>query len=321
MKRFVPSCLAALALLTGEAQAQSSYPIKPVKIVVPVAAGGAVDTMARLYGAHMSKVTGRQFFVENKPGGGNVLGIESVVQSPADGHTILFVASAITLNQFAHKKLPYDVERDLIPVTQVVSMANVLVTHPSLPVTTLAQYIALAKARPGQINYASSGVGGVLHMSMELLKYMAKIDVLHVPYRGLGPGMQDLLAGHVGSMMANAFAARPHISSGKLRGLGVTSRERTLALPDIPTFSEAAVKGYEVLNWFGIFVPTGTSQAIVDRLHAEAAAMLFAPETKQRLASEGADPVASKPAEFKAFVKSELEKWAAVAKAANLQAN
>jgi len=319
MQRAILAGLAGLILFAAEAPAQSDYPNKPVKIVVPVAPGGGVDMIARLYGAHMSKVTGQQFYVENKPGAGNVIGIESVARSPADGHTILMVAPTITLNHFVHKKLPYDVARDFIPVTQMVSIANVLVTHPSLGTSTLAEYIAAARQRPGQINYASAGVGTSLHLSMELFKRMAQIDVVHVPYRGVGPAMQDLLAGHVHSMISNAFSARPHIASGKLRGLAVTSRTRTTALPDIPTVIESGLKDYEVMNWFGLFTPAGTPAPVVARLHKEAAVVLFAPETRRRLAGEGADPVASTPAEFAAFVKSEMAKWSAVATSANIQ--
>jgi tripartite-type tricarboxylate transporter receptor subunit TctC len=319
MRRAVLASLTGFALFAGEALAQSDYPNRPVKIVVPVAPGGGVDTIARLYATHMTKVTGQQFYVENKPGAGNVIGIESVARSPADGHTILLVAPTITLHPFVHKKLPYDVERDFTPVSQMVSTANVLVTHPSLPTNTLAEYIAAAKQRPGQINYASAGIGSSLHLAMELLKSVAQIDVVHVPYRGVGPAIQDLVAGHVHSMISNTFSARAHIVSGKLRALAVTSRERTTSLPDVPTMAQAGLENYEVMNWFGMFVPSGTPQPIVNRLHAEAAAILATPETKQRLAAEGADPVASTPAQFAAFVKSELTKWAAVAKSANIQ--
>jgi tripartite-type tricarboxylate transporter receptor subunit TctC len=318
MRLTIPASIAGLLLVAGAANAQSDYPNRPVRIVVPVAAGGGVDTLARIYAQHMSKVTGQQFYVENRAGAGNILGIETVARAPADGYTLLVGAPTITLNHFVYKKLPYDVERDFTPVTQMVSLPNVLVAHPSLAVNTLAEFVAAAKARPGQINYASAGVGSSLHLAMELFKHVAEIDLIHVPYRGVGPAMQDLVAGHVNSMISNVLSARTHIASGNLRALGVTSRTRAAALPDVPTMLEAG-KDYEVLNWYGMFVPAGTPAPIVDKLHAEAAVILFAPETRQRLAGDGAEPIASKPADFAAFVKAEMIKWAAAAKGAKIQ--
>ncbi len=319
MHRAILSAFCLLVLLAMPAQSQPAWPTKPVKILVPTAPGGNADTLARLYAQHMSKVLGQQFYVENRGGAGNTLGIESVVRSPADGYTLLLGAGTITINHLVYKRLPYDVLRDLTPVTQLVSVPNVLVVHPSQPLNTLADFIATAKQKPGQINYASAGVGSNLHLAMELLKHQAGIDVVHVPSKGVGPAMQDTLAGHVMSMVSNVPSAKPHIDGGKLRGLAVTSLKRTAALPNVPSMSEAGVKDYEVLNWFALFAPAGTPKEIVDRLQAEAAALLHAPETRQRLANEGADPIASKPAEFAAFVRAEIKKWDEVGKAANIQ--
>lgn len=311
--------LTGLALLSGAAQAQSAYPNKPVRIVVPVAAGGGVDTIARIYAQHMSTVMGQQFYIENKPGAGNIIGIEAVARSAADGYTLLVGAPTITLNSFVYKKLPYDVEKDFTPVTQLVSLPNVLVVHPSLGVNNLKEFIAAAKQKPGEITYASAGVGSSLHLAMELIMHEAQIKLVHVPYRGLGPGLQDVVAGHVKSMVANILSSRPNIASGKIKALGVTSSARAPALPDVPTVAEAGIKDFEVLNWFGMFVPAGTPQPIVDRLQAEAAKIMFSAETKKRLAADGAEPVASKPADFAKFVKSEMTKWALVAKNANIK--
>jgi len=310
--------IALTCLVAASAQAQS-WPNKPVKILVPTAAGGSADTTARMYAAHMSKVMGQQFYVENRGGAGNTLGIESVARSPADGYTLLLGAGTITINHLVYKKLPYDVMRDLTPVTQMTSVANVLVVHPSQPMKTLADYISAAKAKPGAINFASAGVGSNLHLAMELLKYRTGIEVIHVPYKGVGPAMQDTLAGHVMSMVSNIASAKGHVDGGKLRALAVTSLKRSPALPDVPSMSEAGVKDYEVLNWFGLFAPAGTPKEIVDRLQSEAAAMYADPKTRDLLKGEGADPVASKPADFAAFVKSEIEKWTVVGKAANIQ--
>jgi tripartite-type tricarboxylate transporter receptor subunit TctC len=314
--------IVATFVVTG-AQAQpasgTSWPNKPVKILVPTAPGGSADNTARMYAAHLSKTLGQQFYVENRGGAGNTLGIESVARSPADGYTLLLGAGTITINHIVYKKLPYDVLRDLTPVTQMTSVANVLVVHPSQPMKTLAEYIAAAKAEPGKINFASAGVGSNLHLAMELLKFRAGIDVTHVPYKGVGPALKDTLAGHVMSMVSNVASAKPHIENGKLRALAVTSLKRAPALPDVASMSELGIKDYEVLNWFGLFAPAGTPKEIVDRLQQEAAAMYADPKTKAMLTGEGADPVASTPADFAKFVKAEIDKWTEVGKAAKIQ--
>ncbi len=319
MHRVMLSALAGFLLLTNTASAQSDYPSRPVRIVVPTAPGGAADTTARMLAQHLSKELGQQFFVENKPGAGNIIGIEAVTRSPGDGYTLLLGAATITLNHVVHAKLPYDVERDLVPVTQMTSVPNALVVHPSQPFRSLGEFIAAAKAKPGQLTYASAGVGSNLHLTMELLKHMAGINVVHVPYKGVGPAMQDLLAGHVNSMISNVASARAQVAGGQLRAIAVTSSQRVAALPDVPTMAEAGLPGFEVLNWFGLFAPAGTPAPIVDRIQAEAARMMTSDEFKRRMAAEGADPVGSKPAEFAAFIKAEIKKWDNVAKAANIQ--
>ncbi len=319
MLRAIVAAAAILLSVASTTQAQAPWPNKPVKILVPTAPGGTADSTARMFALHLSKVLGQQFYIENRGGAGNTLGIESVVRSPADGYTLLLGAGTITINHLIYKKLPYDVVRDLTPVTQMVSVPNVLVVHPSQPMKTLADYIAAAKAKPGQVNYGSAGVGSNLHLAMELLKFRTGIDVVHVPYKGVGPAMQDTLAGHVMSMVSNVASAKPHVEGGKLRALAVTSLKRTPALPDTPSVHETGIKDYEVLNWFGLFAPIGTPQPIVDRLQAEAAAMFADPETNRRLAGEGAEPVASKPADFAVFVRAEIKKWDEVGKAANIQ--
>jgi tripartite-type tricarboxylate transporter receptor subunit TctC len=318
MIRNIALSLAGFLLIASGAQAQTPWPTKPVKILVPTAPGGTADATARMFALHMGKVLGQQFYVENRGGAGNTLGIESVVRSPADGYTLLLGAGTIAINHLVYKNLPYDVLRDLTPVTQMVSVPNVLVVHPSQPMNTLADYIAAAKAKPGQINYGSAGVGSNLHLAMELLKVRTGIEVTHVPYKGVGPAMQDTLAGHIMSMVSNVASAKPHVDKGSLRALAVTSLKRTPALPDVPSMSEAGIEDYEVLNWFGLFAPAGTPQPIVDRLQTEAAAMFADPETNRRIAGEGAEPVASKPADFAVFVRAEIKKWDEVGKAANI---
>ncbi|MBX9773706.1 MAG: tripartite tricarboxylate transporter substrate binding protein [Xanthobacteraceae bacterium] len=310
----------AVAAFTGAPRAWAQdYPAKPVRIMVSTAPGGMADTLGRLLASHLTQSMGQQFYVENRGGAGNIIGIDLVAKSPPDGYTFLVVAGTITSNHIMYKKMPYDVLRDLAPITQLVSLPNVLVVHPSQPYKTLADFIAAAKAKPGQINFASAGVGSNLHLSMELLKAKAGIDVVHVPYKGVGPAMSDLIGGHVASMVSNVASAKPHIDSGKLRPLGVTSRARAAALPDVPSMAEAGVKGYEVLNWFGLFAPAGTPAPIIARMHAEAKAMLTAPEMKQRLAGEGAEPIVSTPSDFTVFVKAEMEQWTEVGRAAKIQ--
>jgi tripartite-type tricarboxylate transporter receptor subunit TctC len=262
---------------------------------------------------------GQQFYVENRGGAGNIIGIDAVVKSPPDGYTFLVCASSITINHIIYRKLPYDVVRDLIPITELVALPNALLVHPSLNINTLADFIAAAKARPGKLTFASAGVGSNLHLSMELLKVKTGIDVVHVPYKGVGPAMSDLLGGHVASMVSNVASAKPHVESGKVRALAVTSRERAPALPDVPSMQEAGIKDYAVLNWFGMFAPMGTPGPIITRVHGEVVLFLNPPETKQRLDHEGATAIASTPAEFAAFVKSEIDQWSEVGRAAKIQ--
>jgi tripartite-type tricarboxylate transporter receptor subunit TctC len=319
MIRKIGLSFVALFLIAAGAQAQTPWPNKPVKILVPTAPGGTADALARMYALHLAKVLGQQFYVENRGGAGNVLGIDAVVRSPADGYTLLLGAGTITINHLVTKKLPYDVLRDLTPVTQMISVPNVLVVNASQPMKSLADYVAAAKAGPGQLNYGSAGVGSNLHLAMELLKYRTGIQVTHVPYKGVGPALQDTLAGHVMSMISNIPSSKPHIEKGALRALAVTSLKRSPALPDVPTMSNEGVTGYEVLNWFGVFAPTGTAKEIVDRLATEAAAMFADPKTREMLKGAGADPIASSPADFAAFVRAEIKKWDEVGKAANIQ--
>ena len=295
------------------------YPSKPVRIMVSTAPGGMADTLGRLLASHLTQAMGQQFYVENRGGAGNIIGIDAVAKSPPDGYTLLVCAGTIAVNHIMYKKMPYDVERDLAPITQLVSLPNVLVVHPSQPYKTLADFIAAAKKQPGKINYASAGIGSNLHLSMELLKALAGINVTHVPYKGVGPAMSDLLGGHVASMVSNIASAKQHVITGKLRALAVTSRGRAAALPDVPSMAEAGVKGYEVLNWFGMFAPAGTPQPIITRMNAEAKKMLTAPEMQKRLVNEGAQAVNSTPAEFAAFVKAEMDQWTKVGQMAKIQ--
>jgi tripartite-type tricarboxylate transporter receptor subunit TctC len=308
-----------LALAAAHAAAQSAYPSKPVRFIVPSAAGGGTDIIARAIAQKLSEALGQQFVVENKPGAGQMIGIEAAARSPADGHTLLMAASTLAINPIMYKKVSYDPLRDFAPITQAASLPNVLVVNPSLPVASVRDLIALAKREPGRLAYASAGVGTSPQMSIELLKSMAGIDMLHVPYKGTTPGVVDLLAGQVQLMTPNVLTALPHIKAGKLRALAVTSGKRSDALPDVPTIAEAGVPGYESVQWYGVLAPAGTPRDIVQRLYTEIAKALRAGDVRERLAADGAEPVGNTPEEFAAFIRAEIGKWAKVAKAAGIQ--
>src|SRR5215467_4901863 len=312
---------AAVALLlwalAGAASAQ--YPSRPVRFIVPSAAGGGTDIIARAISLKLSESLGAQFVVDNRPGAGQMIGIELAAKSPADGYTILMAASTLAINPVMFKKVPYDPVRDFAPITQAATLPNVIVVHPSLQVNSLKELIDYAKKNPGRLNFASAGIGTSPQMSIELLKHMAGIDMVHIPYKGTAPGVVDLLAGQVLVMAPNVLTALPHIKSGKLRALAVTSTHRSAALPDVPTVAEAGLPGYDSTQWYGVLAPAGTQREIVARLHDAIARALRDEEVGKRLAADGAEPVGNTPEEFAAFIRSETEKWTRVAQAAGIR--
>ena len=311
--------LLALALIAATAVAQgTAYPAKPVRIVVPSSPGGGTDILARVLAQKLSESQGQQFVVENRPGAGQVIGIEAVARSAPDGYTLLMAASAIVINEVLYAKPPYDTLRDFVPVTLGASLPNILVVHPALPVKSVRELIALAKARPGQLNYSSAGSGTSPHLSMELFRLMAGITLTHVPYKGTGPATVDLVAGQVQLSMPNVLTALPQIKGGKLRGLGVTSAKRATGLPDIPAIAET-LPGYEAIQWYGLLAPAGTPREIVNKVQAETARILVLPEVKARLAADGADAVGNRPEEFAAYIRTEIAKWGKVAKAGGIK--
>ena len=319
MPRAALLVLACLIALASEASAQADYPSRPVRLIVNSAPGGGTDILARVLAQQLSR-GGQSFFVENRGGGGGIIGIEAVINSRRDGYTLLMTPSTVTVLRAVTKQARYDAAKDLAAITQVAGISNVLVVHPDVPAKTLRDLIALAKEKPGTLNYASAGAGSSPHMSMELLKHMAAIDLQHIPFKGTGPAMTEVLSGRIAALFSNMLTAKPLFEADKLRALAVSGPKRVSALPDVPTVAEAGVPGYSALQWYGLLAPAGTPQPVIDKLAAAVGEALRAPEVRERLAQDSAEPVGSSPAEFSALVKSELVKWADIARAANIQA-
>ena len=316
---------ATLAILFGvacAAAAQTPYPAKPVRFVVPFPAGGPLDIVARAIGQELSKSWGQPVIIDNRPGAGGNIGADLVAKAPADGYTILMGAvSTHAINVSLYNKLPYDPIRDFAPVTLITSVPNVLVVHPSVPVKNVQELIALAKARPGQLNFASGSTGSAGHLAGELFKSMAGVDMTHIPYKGAAPDVIDLMAGQVSLMFDNMASALPYIKAGRVRALAVTTLKRSPLLPQLPTISEVGLRGFDISTWFGIFAPAGTPPDVVAKLNTEIVRILHTPEMKERLAALGAEPIGNKPDEFSAFIKAEIPKYAKVIKASGAKAD
>ena len=294
------------------------YPARPVRIIVPSPPGGGTDIVARVLAQHFARSFGQQFFVENKPGAGNMIGIEAVARSAPDGYTLLMTASTLALNSVLFKKVPYDPVRDFAPITLTATAPNVLLVHPAVPAQSLAEFIALAKAKPGALSYGTPGIGTSPHLSMELLKSMAGIDLQHVPYKGTAAAVTDVIGGQIAATFANALTAKPQVDAGRVRALAITGPRRIEALPGVPPVAEAGVPGYEAMQWYGLLAPAGTPAAVVARLNGEALKALRSAEMKERLAADGAEPLGGSPAEFAALIRRELDKWTRVARAAGI---
>jgi tripartite-type tricarboxylate transporter receptor subunit TctC len=319
MPRAALLVLACLIALASEAFAQSDYPTRPVRIVVNSAPGGGTDILARVVAAHLSKGA-QNFFVENRGGGGGIIGIESVINAPRDGYTLLMTPSTVAVLPVVTKQARYDAAKDLAAITQVAGISNVLVVHPDVPAKTLGELIALAKAKPGTLNYGSAGAGSSPHMSMELLKHMAGINLQHIPFKGTGPAMTEVLSGRIAALFSNMLTGKPLIEAGKLRALAVSGPKRVMALPEVPTVAEAGVPGYSALQWYGLLAPAGTPKEIIDKLQVAVAEALRAPDVRERLAQDGAEPVGGASADFAVLIQADLEKWSTIARAANIQA-
>nr|WP_232539879.1 tripartite tricarboxylate transporter substrate binding protein [Azohydromonas aeria] len=306
--------MAALGLAcAGQAFAQApAYPAKPVRWIVPFPPAGAMDVIARTLGESMGRALGQSFVVENKPGAGGNIGMDLVAKAPADGHTMMIVANGMAVNKFLYGKISFDPVKDFEPVSLLAIVPNVLVVPAANPARSVADVIAQAKAKPGAITYASAGNGTSLHLAGELFASMAHVDLLHVPYKGSGPAMNDLLGGQVDLMFDSITSARPHIESGKLRALAVTTRMRSSALPQVPTIAEAGLPGYELSPWFAVYVPAGTPQPVIAKLHQALLDALRKPDVRQRLALIGAEPMGGSPEQLRAHLKSDMDKWSRV---------
>ena len=317
MKRLL---LCALALLLAPALVQAqAWPTKPVKLVVPFPAGGGTDAFARPLAAYLSQQLGQQFFIDNRGGAGGTIGADIVAKSPPDGYTFLVGAVHHTIAVSVYASLPYSLEKDLMPVTLVAIVPNVVVLNPKVPINSITELIAYAKANPNKLNYASAGNGTSHHLAPELFKSMTGVQLNHVPYKGAGPAMQDLVAGQVDLMFDGMGSSAPQIRGGKLKPLAVTTATRSPAFPDVPTMREAGVPGYEVTTWYALWAPAGTPVDIVNKLQQEVAKAMARQEVKDIWAAQGAGLGGNTPEQFGAFVKVEVVKWAKVAKDANIR--
>ena len=299
--------------------AMAAFPEKPIRLIVPFPAGGNADIVARSIGNELSKNLGQPVVIENRGGAGGAIGSEIVAKAPADGYTIMMVSASHVINPSMQKSLPYDTIKDFAGISLVAEVPTVLIVHPSVPAKSLKELIALAKANPGKINFASAGNGTVGHLSGELLKSMAQIKMEHVAYKGNGPAMTDLLGGHVQMLFGSMPSALPHIKSGALRALVVTAPKRSAAAPEIPSTTEAGLPGFDVSTGFGLFAPAKTPRAVINKLHDEVVKSLKQPEVRNRLASQGAEPVGGTPEEYDAFVRTEIAKWQRVCKDAGIK--
>jgi tripartite-type tricarboxylate transporter receptor subunit TctC len=310
--------IVAMVFACGFAAAQS-YPAKPVRMLVPFPPGGGTDYTARLISQKLTEIWGQQVIVDNRPGASTTIASEIVAKAPADGYTLIMGSTNHTINPSLYPRIPYDTIKDFAPVTVAVTASYVLVVHPSLPAKTVKELIALARTRPGEINYASSGSSGPQHIAGELFKLMAKVDMTHVPYKGGGPAVVALLGGHVQAQFSTPVSALPHVRTGKLRALGVTSLKRSDAIPEVPTISEAALPGYEAVTWWGILAPARTQREIVNKIHADTVKALQMPDTLDKLAREGVNPAGTTPEQFATMIQVEMVKMGKIVKAANMK--
>lgn len=314
---------AVCALASGAALAQSdAYPSKPIKWIVPFPPGGAMDNIARTLGEHMGRKLGQPFVVENRAGAGGNIGADAVAKAKPDGYTMMIVANGMAVNKFLYGKLSYDPVKSFTPVSLVAVVPNVLVTNAAQSkAKTAAEVIALAKAQPGKVTFASAGNGTSIHLAGELFASMAQVEMLHVPYKGSGPAVTDLIGGQVDYMFDSVTSAMPHVKSGKLRAIAVTTAKRSSAMPNVPTLAEAGLPGYELSPWFAVYMPAGTPQTVVARINGALLDAMKTPEAKARFASIGAEPIGSTPEQLAAHLDAEMLKWGKIIQARGIRAD
>jgi tripartite-type tricarboxylate transporter receptor subunit TctC len=309
----------ALLTLAGGVGAQQGYPNKPIKIITPYAAGSSVDAVARLVGAKLSDSLGQPVLIEPRPGANTVIGSEALVRSGPDGYTLLLISTTHVLNGLLVPNLPYDTIKDFAPVATIASSELILVASPKVAANNVKELIALAKSKPGQVTYATSSAGGPTHVAAELFSSMTGVKLLHVPYKGSGPAVNDLLGGHVDIGWTSPIAVIPFINAGKLKGIAISGDARALTLPQVPTFSEAGVQGFDMRFWYALLAPAGTPKDIINRLSAEIAKIVVMPDMKEKLAAQGADPFVANPDQFAAIIKADTIRYGKVIKDANIK--
>lgn len=314
------SHIAAIALLAATPCVAQMYPAKPIRIIVPFAPGGPNDLLARLVGQKLTEAWGQQVIVDNRPGGGTIIGTDLAAKAPADGYTLLMTSTSTAVNPSLKKKLPYDTLNDLARVIRLAASPNVLVVHPALPARSVAELIKLAKGKPGEIAYASGGTGAATHLAGELVCILGGVKMTHVPYKGAGPATVDLISGQVQWMFGTILPTMPHIKSGRLRPIAVSSERRTPVLPDVPAVAET-LPGFEATSWYGIFAPAGTPGPVIAKLNDEIARIMKSNDVAQSLTSDGTVPVADTPEEFDRFFREDIAKWGKVIRQAGIVAN
>ncbi len=308
----------AAALCHALPSIAQSYPHKPIRLVVPFAPGGGTDIVGRVVAVYLADALGQQIVVDNRGGAGSVLGTDLVSKAPADGYTLLLGNISMAFNAALYRNLPYDTVRDFAPATLVAVQPNILVIHPALAAKTVKEFVELAKAQPGKLTYASAGAGSGTHLAMELLKLRLKLDILHIPYKGTGPALTDVIGGQVSSMLSTFASALPHVKTGRLRALGVTGKTRSPAAPEVPTLVEAGVPDYDYATWYGLLAPRGTPRDAIDKLAKTANTVLHTEDAKQKFAAQGLDPLSTTPAQFSTYLKAETAKWIQVVKEAKI---
>ncbi len=324
MSKFLIAVLRLLAAgilmaVAASATAQPAYPTKPIRIIVPFPSGGSTDAVARIVGQKLTESWGQQVLVENRGGGNTIIGSDAAAKSPPDGYTVLLTTNAHIINPNLFFNLPYDTIKDFAPVATITSGELALALHPSVPANNLQEFIALAKAKPGQFNYASSGIGNPNHLAAEMFNLMANVRMQHVPYKGGGPALADLIGGQVQVHFATPITALPHIKSGKLKAIAVSGANRISVLPEMPTFTEAGLPGLDIKFWQAVFAPAGTPKPIVDKLSKELARIVALPDVREKLSSQGLEPFYSTPEQFAKLIKADLTRFAKLIKAANIK--